>query len=101
MRVEDFDLISPGMRVRIGPKLLGEALYSADDPQEYVKYLGQEVTVLETFKSGDLRYVRIDSGADDCTFLIEEIECIIDDVEIPESEESIAEYLGIGIKEEK
>jgi hypothetical protein len=101
MTVIDFNQIQPGMRVRIGPELLGEALYGAYDPQGYVKYLGQEATVLETFKSGDLRYVRLDSGADDCTFLIEEIECIIDDVEIPESEESIADFLGIEIKEEK
>lgn len=95
MTVIDFDKIQPGMRVRIGPELLGRALYDTYDPPEYVKYLGQEATVLETLKTGCCRYVRIDNGEDDCTFLIEEIECIIDDDEIPESEESIADFLGL------
>lgn len=94
MRQEDHGLLEPGMRVRIMPRLMGYELYDADDPEEYKKWLGKEVTVRYVKQMGEW-FVGIEEekGLD---FYMEEIECIVDgnDVEIAESEEPIGILLG-------
>lgn len=92
MRQEDHDLLQPGMRVRIAQQLMGEELYGADDPEEYEKWLGQEVTV-RYVKQYSEWIVGIEEDKD-VEFYMEEIECIVEDTEITESEESIDMLLG-------
>lgn len=79
------------MRVRICAKLRGSELYGADDPEDYKQWCGKEVTV-KTVSKPDHWMVEIEE--DDACFFMEEIECIIDDVEISESEESISVLLA-------
>lgn len=81
------------MRVRIAQNLMGEELYGADDPEDYKKWLGQEVTVHSVIKSIEYMVnIEEDKGAE---FYMEEIECIVgDDSEIPESEEPLGILLG-------
>ena len=92
MRQEDHELLEPGMRVRIAQQLMGEELYGADDPEDYEKWLGQEVTV-RYVKQYSEWIVGIEEDKD-VEFYIEEIECIVDDTEITESDESIDFLLG-------
>lgn len=74
------------------PRLMGAELYGADDPEDYGRWLGKEATV---------KYVReyehwlVGIEEDPCIELyMEEIECIIEDAEISESDESIDILLG-------
>lgn len=88
IRQEDHELLEPGMRVRIMPRLMGAELYGS----EYTKWLGQEVTVRHVTRYGEWA-VGIEEDKD-VEFYMEEIECIVDDTEIAESEESIDILLG-------
>ena len=92
MRQEDHELLEPGMRVRIAQQLMGEELYGADDLEDYEKWLGQEVTV-RYVKQYSEWIVGIEEDKD-VEFYMEEIECIVDDTEITESDESIDFLLG-------
>ena len=80
------------MRVRIMPRLMGAELYGADDPEDYGRWLGKEATVKYVRKYKHW-FVGIEED-DDVEFYMEEIECIIEDVEISESDESIDILLG-------
>lgn len=92
IRQEDHELLEPGMRVRIMPRLMGAELYGSDDPDEYAKWLGQEVTVRYVKQYSEwIVGIKEDKGVE---FYMEEIECIVDDTEIAESEESIDILLG-------
>ena len=92
MLQSEHELLEPGMRVRIGPRLMGSELYGADDPADYKKWCGKEATVSKVGKPDQwMVYIEEDDGA---CFFMEEIECIVDNVEIPESEESLSVLLG-------
>ena len=93
MRQEDHALLEPGMRVRVGPKLMGAELYGADDPDEFRKWLGQEVTVRSVSCPGDEWFVEINED-DRVAFYLEEIESIIEDTEIEETTASVDDLLG-------
>ena len=80
------------MRVRIAQKLMGEELYGADDPADYEKWLGQEVTV-RYVKQYTEWIIGIEEDKD-VEFYLEEIECIIDEAELSESDESLEALLG-------
>lgn len=92
IRREDRDLISPGMRVLIGPELLGAELYGGEDPESLKVWLGQEVTVAKIHPSGDWTFSIEEDG--EAAFFIEEVECIVEDTEIEESDESLSVLLG-------
>lgn len=92
IRQEDHDLLQPGMRVRIAQKLMGEELYGADDPEDYEKWLGQEVTV-RYVKQYTEWIIGIEEDKD-VEFYLEEIECIVDEAELSESDESLDTLLG-------
>ena len=92
IRQEDHELLEPGMRVRIGPKLRGKELYGIDDPVECKHLCGQEVVVRKV-ECGSRWMVYIEEDEDAC-LLMEEIECIVEDAEIAESSEPIAALLG-------
>lgn len=89
---EDRYLISPGMIVRIGPELLGSELYGGEDPESLKVWLGKEVTVAKIYPSGDWTFTIEEDG--DAAFYIEEVECIVDDIEINESDASLSVLLG-------
>lgn len=92
MLQSEHELLEPGMRVRIGPRLMGSELYGADDPETYQKWCCQEVTVKRVSRP---EHWMIDIEEGDACFFMEEIECIVDDdTEISESEESINVLLG-------
>ena len=95
MQQSDNGLLYPGIRVRIGTELKGNELYEADDPEEYEKWLGKEVTVatIEKFQSW---MVTIEEDKNVC-FFIEEIECIVDIPIIEESSAPISMLLGIEV----
>lgn len=93
MRQEDHDLLQPGMRVRIMPRLMGEELYEGDDPEELKEWCGQEVTVRSVLHSTEWMVCIEEDG--DAEFYMEEIECVVDDIEIEESGEPISVLLGI------
>lgn len=80
------------MRVRIMSRLMGSELYGGDDPEELQEWCGQEVTVARVHKHSEWM-VYIEEDEDAC-FYMEEIECIVEDTEIAESEESIDIILG-------
>lgn len=92
IRQEDHELLQPGMKVRIMPKLMGEELYGADDPEDYAKWLGQEVTVRHV-KKYEQWIIGIEEDKD-VEFYMEEIECIVEESEITESDESLSALLG-------
>lgn len=85
-------MLQPGMRIRICTELKGNELYGAYDPEAYKKWCGQEVTVKRVSKP-DHWMVDIEEG--DACFFMEEIECIVDDVEISESDTPIDALLGV------
>lgn len=95
IRQEDHELLEPGMRVRIMPRLMGLELYGGDDPEELREWCGQEVTVANV-KRYTQWMVRIEEGKN-AYFFMEEIDCIVEDDEIAESEESIDVILGGGM----
>ena len=92
MLQSEHGLLEPGMRVRVCSQLKGQELYAIDDPVEYKHFCGQEVTVRKVEK-GRYWMVFIEEHEKAC-FLMEEIECILDSVEMPESEESLSVLLG-------
>lgn len=92
MRQEDHELLQPGMRVRVASRLMGAELYGSDDPPSLEKYCGQEVTV-KAVRHYDHYMVAIEEE-DFVEFYMEEIECVVEDTEIAESEESIDILLG-------
>ena len=79
------------MKIRICSELRGSELYGADDPEEYKKWCGKEVTVKRVSNPDQWM---VDIEEDNACFFMEEIECIVDNVEIPESEESLSVLLG-------
>lgn len=86
MNRDDRFLLEPGVRVRIGPKLLGAELYGGDDPEEFKKWCGQEATVRRIHRGVQNEwFVGIEEDMD-VEFYIDEIECIVDDSEITESD---------------
>lgn len=93
IRREDRDLIYPGMRVLIGPELLGAELYGGEDPESLKVWLGKEVTVESINPNGDWTFnIEEDSEAN---FFIEEVACIVDiDEEIEESNASLTVLFG-------
>ena len=91
MLQSDNELLQPGMKIRIAPRLMGEELYGSDDPELMKAWCGKEATV-KYVKEYDHWMVGIEE--DDVEFFMEEIECIIEDVEISESEEPINVLLG-------
>lgn len=92
MLQSEHELLEPGMRVRVGPRLMGHELYGADDPAPYKKWCGKEVTVSKVDKPDHwMVYIEEDDGV---CFFMEEIECVIEDAEISESEEPINVLLG-------
>lgn len=84
------------MRVRIAQKLIGEELYGVDDPVEYEKYLGKEVTV-RCIKHYREWMVGIEED-ESIDFYMEEIECIIDDADIKESDIPIGTLLEFTVQ---
>ena len=68
------------------------------DPPEMEEFLGQVVTVKDVkearYSNADLIEVYFEEG-DGTYFLIEEIEEIIEDAELEESDISIEDFLGI------
>lgn len=80
------------MRVRITPKLMGEELYDGDDPEALKQYCGQEVTVRKV--SCYRQWMVAIEEADFAEFYMEEIECIVEETEIHESDESISTLFG-------
>ena len=75
------------------PKLMGNELYGVDDPDEYKEWLCQEVTVRHVAQYGQKWMVGIEEDKD-VEFYMEEIECIVEETEIPESDESLSALLG-------
>ena len=92
IRREDRDLIFPGMRVLIGPELKGAELYGGEDPEFLKCWCGKEVTISKISPHGDWTAgIEEDESA---FFFIEEIECIVDDIEINESDEPFSILIG-------
>lgn len=87
-------MLQPGMKVRIMPRLMGGELYGADDPEEYQWWLCKEVTVRNVTQYDQKWMVGIEEDKD-VEFYIEEIDCIVvDEAEIPESDESLSVLFG-------
>lgn len=99
MTKEEAYLLTPGTIVRVGDKFLGKELYNIADPKEMAKFLGTNVTVSSVKEYGfgnvQLTEVYFDEG-DGVYFLIEEIEGIVEDKPLEESDMSIEDFLGIG-----
>lgn len=99
MRKEDAELLTPGTLVRVGNEFLGKKLYKIVDPEEMRKFLGTIITVKDvrpfTYGGHELTEVHFDEG-DGRYFLIEEIDGIVEDKDIEESDISIEDFLGIG-----
>ena len=93
IRQEDHELLEPGMIVQIAPKLMGSELYGGSDPEELKKWCGQCVTVSEV-KRHSQWMVYVEEVRDGNSFYMEEIECIVDNTEISESDEPISALLG-------
>lgn len=85
-------MILPGIRVLIGPELLGAELYGGEDPESLKYWCGKEVTISRVEPNGDWT-AGIEEDPD-AFFFIEEIECIIDDTEIDESDEPLSIIIG-------
>lgn len=73
-------------------RLFGLEKYGADDPDYLKVWCGHEVTVDHVERHTDwMVYIEEDDNA---CFFMEEIECIIEEMEIPESDESIDVLFG-------
>lgn len=86
-------MLEPGMKVRIASRLVGSELYDADDPKEYEKWLGKEVTVrcVQLYRKW---MVGIEEDHD-LDFYMEEIDCIVEDAaDIEESDASLDMLFG-------
>ena len=97
IKKEEYTLISPGMRVRIASRLCGAELYDAEDPSSLRMWCGKEVTVKNVvpFSDGAHKVFVEELSPQSLYFYMEEIECIVTDEEISESDESIAILLGV------
>lgn len=97
MRKEEVSLLVPGVRVQIGSKLLGKELYGWEDPPDLRRFLGSigTVTKVEETSGGQTYTVTIEENYTGSLFLIEEIEYVIPDEELEESDESIDTLLGL------
>lgn len=97
MRKEDAKLLTPGTKVQIGSKLLGDELYGWEDPHELKQFLGTIGTIARVSESHDGKTctVEIEENGTGTSFIIEEIECIIPDTELEESDSSINDLLGL------
>lgn len=93
MRPADHELLEPGMRVRIADRLRGEELYGGDDPEELKKWCGKEVTVRRVKKYSEWMVGIVE--APEADFYIEEIECIVEDAQIEESDIPLSEFIGM------
>lgn len=80
------------MRVLISSELKGAELYGGEDPENIMEWCGREVTVRTISVAGDFP-VGIEED-DNAWFCMEEIECIIDDTEIDESDEPLSILIG-------
>jgi hypothetical protein len=67
-------------------------LYGGEDPESLECWLGKEVTVRKIYPHGDWTF-GIEED-EDAVFFIEEVECIVDDTEIKESDESLDILIG-------
>lgn len=85
-------MLEPGMIVRIMPSLMGAELYGGSDPEELQEWCGKEVTVARVHKHSEWM-VYIEEEEDAC-FYMEEIECIVECTELPESDEPLSILLG-------
>lgn len=85
-------MLEPGMRVLISSELKGAELYGGEDPESIMEWCGREVTVRQISMLGDFP-VGIEEDHD-AWFCMEEIECIIDDTEINESDEPLSILIG-------
>lgn len=74
------------------PRLMGSELYGGNDPEELQEWCGREVIVAKVRRYTQWM-VYIEEYKDAC-FYMEEIECIVEDTEIAESEESIDILFG-------
>lgn len=85
-------MLEPGMRVLISHELKGAELYGGEDPEHMMEWCGREVTVRKVNMTGDFP-VGIEEDHD-AWFCMEEIDCIIDDTEIDESDEPLSIIIG-------
>lgn len=77
------------------PRLMGAELYGGSDPEELQEWCGQEATVARIKQHNDsIWMVYIEENEDAC-FYMEEIDCMVDDAEIEESEESLSVLIGV------
>lgn len=97
MRKEDVKLLTPGTKVQIGSRLLGGALYGWEDPFELKQFLGTIGTIARVDESHDSKTytVEIEENGSGASFIIEEIECIVPEAELEESDSSIRDLLGL------
>lgn len=93
IREEDHELIEPGMRVLIAEQLKGSELYGSEDPQELAEWCGKEVTVYEVENILGIWMVRIVED-ESAQFYMAEIECVVEDIEILESDEPLSIIIG-------
>lgn len=92
IRREDIGLLQPGIRVCISSELKGSEIYGGEDPEWLEKWCGKEVTIREISPSGDFPVgIEEEYGA---WFCVEEVEFIVNDVDIEESDESIEGLFG-------
>ena len=80
------------MRVMISSKLMGEELYGGNDPDSVAYWCGKEVTIAQICERYEFP-ICIEEDPDSW-FCIEEIECIVEDTEIQESDSSLADLFG-------
>ena len=97
MRKEDVELLAPGVKVQVGSRLLGGELYGWEDPDILDTFLGEAVTIkkIERAPTEDTWFIYIEQSGSDDPFIIEEIECLLPDQELEESDRSINDLLGI------
>ena len=97
MRKEDAKLLTPGTKVQIGSRLLGGELYGWEDPSELKQFLGTIGTVVRVNESHDSKTytVEIEENDTGTSFILEEIEYIVPETELEESDSSISDLLGL------
>lgn len=96
MTKEDVGLLTPGTRVLIGPRLMGSELFGWEDPPELEQFLGTVVTITRVEKSYDENTytVETEENQSGSSFILEEIECIIPDEELEESDMDLSCLIG-------
>lgn len=97
MQREDVDLLTPGTQVQVGPKLLGHELFGWADPDILNEYLGTIVTVkrVERSEDNDTWYIYFEEIGTDDPFILQEIDSIVPDQELEESDASLSLLLGL------